>query len=400
MADFKVAFVGAGGINFGSTEGPWNHSDRLERYLGSSLHITAIIDPDSNRARTILSSKRANRKVASSYTKTDIFPSIQAFVDAIRKGKTPRPDATFVGLPPIAHGTVESGIETALANAGLNFFVDKPLSCHPLEQVKRCGEIVRKSNVIVSVGYMLRYLKAVEKMKDMIKKHNIKVMATNANYMSSYATIPKPFWWDASQCGGPIVEQGTHLCDLSLHFGGPFKPSSVRAHCIPCPPNPPDTKHIGHLSSVPSVIAESKLAPQNRIPRITTAIWQYESGAMGTFTHGLVLGGKDKPFQVALEVWGDQWWLRLEDIYEGGKLLFRRPGSDKVETVLFGDDDPYMNEVIPFVEAVKRKKAGSTGDVAKDSGILCTYEDGLRTYELTWKIKVQSEAEAAGKAKL
>ena len=53
---------------------------------------------------------------------------------------------------------------------------------------------------------------AVKKMQDMIKEHKIRVMATNATYMSSYATIPKPFWWDVSQCGGPIVEQGTHLC--------------------------------------------------------------------------------------------------------------------------------------------------------------------------------------------
>lgn len=28
---FKVAIVGAGGINFGTDEGPWNHSFRLEK---------------------------------------------------------------------------------------------------------------------------------------------------------------------------------------------------------------------------------------------------------------------------------------------------------------------------------------------------------------------------------
>ena len=29
---FKVVIVGAGGINFGTDEGPWNHSFRLEKY--------------------------------------------------------------------------------------------------------------------------------------------------------------------------------------------------------------------------------------------------------------------------------------------------------------------------------------------------------------------------------
>ena len=99
--------------------------------------------------------------------------------------------------------------------------------------------------------------------------------------------------------------------------------STIRAHCIPCPPMPSDSSHIGHLKNVPSVINEAKLSRENRIPRITTAIWQYESGAVGTFTHGIVLAGSEKPFQVALEVWGDGWWLRLEDIYEGGTLKFR-----------------------------------------------------------------------------
>ena len=31
--DFRVAIVGAGNINFGSDEGPWNHSFRLEQYV-------------------------------------------------------------------------------------------------------------------------------------------------------------------------------------------------------------------------------------------------------------------------------------------------------------------------------------------------------------------------------
>ena len=32
--DFRVVILGAGNINFGSDEGPWNHSFRLEHKLG------------------------------------------------------------------------------------------------------------------------------------------------------------------------------------------------------------------------------------------------------------------------------------------------------------------------------------------------------------------------------
>jgi len=30
---FNVVFVGAGGINFGASHVPWNHSLRLERFI-------------------------------------------------------------------------------------------------------------------------------------------------------------------------------------------------------------------------------------------------------------------------------------------------------------------------------------------------------------------------------
>ena len=40
----KVGFVGAGGVSFGTKEGPWNHSVRLEKM--PDVKFTAIIDPD------------------------------------------------------------------------------------------------------------------------------------------------------------------------------------------------------------------------------------------------------------------------------------------------------------------------------------------------------------------
>ena len=39
-----MGFVGAGGVSFGTKEGPWNHSVRLEKM--PDVKFTAIIDPD------------------------------------------------------------------------------------------------------------------------------------------------------------------------------------------------------------------------------------------------------------------------------------------------------------------------------------------------------------------
>ncbi len=64
---------------------------------------------------------------------------------------------------------------------------------------------------------------------------------------------------------GPIVEQGTHFCDLSRYFGGDVDISSVSAHSLDW-----DEK-AGRLSKMR--IDESKISPENRIPRVTAATW-------------------------------------------------------------------------------------------------------------------------------
>jgi predicted dehydrogenase len=112
---------------------------------------------------------------------------------------------------------------------------------------------------------MLRYLKAVQKMKQIINENELTVMATIARYACAYEKGAKPDWWDKRLSGGPIVEQGTHFCDLSRYFGGEVDISSVQAHSLEWDERP------GQLSKMP--IDESKIAGENRLPRVTTANW-------------------------------------------------------------------------------------------------------------------------------
>jgi predicted dehydrogenase len=68
-----------------------------------------------------------------------------------------------------------------------------------------------KAGNIVSVGYMLRYLRCVQKMKQIIHENDLTVMATIARYACAYEAIAKPAWWDKSVDMGPVIEQGTHF---------------------------------------------------------------------------------------------------------------------------------------------------------------------------------------------
>ena len=51
MAELRVLFIGAGAVNFGGAEGPWDHSRRLEGEGG--VHIVAIADPDLPKAKQV-----------------------------------------------------------------------------------------------------------------------------------------------------------------------------------------------------------------------------------------------------------------------------------------------------------------------------------------------------------
>jgi Putative oxidoreductase C terminal domain len=129
---------------------------------------------------------------------------------------------------------------------------------------------------------MLRYLKTVQMMKKIIRDNNLTVMATIARYACAYESIVKPDWWNKelrfvsirgtpqilliiSSSGGPVIEQGTHFCDLSRYFGGDVDIQTIQAHAVGWDEAP------GRLSKIG--IDESKIDPSKRISRVTTANW-------------------------------------------------------------------------------------------------------------------------------
>ncbi|CAE6516675.1 unnamed protein product [Rhizoctonia solani] len=338
--DFNVVFIGAGNIMFGSPEGPWNHSFRFEHKLGPRLKVVALIDPALDRAAAALQKKR-DSFVVSAYQDTKMYKTIDEFAKSMTPSEKPR--AIVVGSPPHWRGTDLPGRDLELKLLqhfpGVAMFIEKPVSTGPYTTALDISRKIEAAGNLCSVGYMLRYLKAVQMMKQIIEDKELVVMATSARYVCAYEVIAKPDWWDKSRDQGPIVEQGTHFCDLSRYFGGDVDISSVMAHSVEWDEEP------GHLTKIP--IDESKIAPENRIPRVTTATWKYENGAVGTLTHAVALHGQK--YSCELEVYLDGYQMRLVDPYHIPTLYIRRPGDDYEETYRFGDDDPFFSEATkPF----------------------------------------------------
>ncbi|KAF9453196.1 hypothetical protein P691DRAFT_695150 [Macrolepiota fuliginosa MF-IS2] len=386
--DFNVVFIGAGNIMFGSDEGPWNHSFRFEHKLGRRLKVVALIDPAIERATAVLQ-KKCDSFVVSAYQDTRVYKTLEDFI----KNMTPRerPRAIVIGSPPMFRGSLHVGrdIEVQILKhfPGVAMFIEKPIATGPYEYIKdgfQVARMITETKTICSVGYMLRYLKAVQLMKQIIEENNLTVMSTIARYACAYESIAKPDWWDKSKSAGPIIEQGTHFCDLSRYFGGEVDISSVQAHSLEWDEN------AGQLSQMR--IDESKIAPENRIPRVTAATWKYDSGAVGSFTHVVALQGTN--YSCELEVYADGYLLKLVNPYVQPVLHIRRPGDDFEQTTTFPDDDPFFSEVSNLIDIIE--------DIEEDpeaAQILSNYEDAVKTYEFTWAIRLASERSRAAKLK-
>ena len=288
--------------------------------------------------------------------------------------------AIWVGSPPAYRGSEQPGrdLERHLVEAfpNVGIFIEKPVSTGPVDQAQKVAQLLEKSGNMVSVGYMLRYLKVVQKMKQILEENNLKVMATNARYIMAYEHTAKIEWWNKAETCGPIVEQATHFCDLSRYFGGEVDLSTVMAHSLE------HFEPAGHLSKIP--IDESKIAPENRIPRITCATWKYESGAVGSLTHAVALQGFN--YSTEIDVLADGYSLRLVDPYNAPALYFRRPGDDHEEVVRYQNDDPFFSEVSNLIDNIEHGPGSAP--------ILSSYDDAVKTYALSWAIRNASEASA------
>ena len=140
----------------------------------------------------------------SAYENTRVYKTLDDFVRNMTKKEMPR--AVIVGSPPMFRGTLQPGrdIEMQILKhfPGVALFIEKPAATGPASEIPEAFAVAKKINetgTIHSVGYMLRYLKAVQMMKQIINENNLTVMATIARYACAYEAIAKPDWWDKSR---------------------------------------------------------------------------------------------------------------------------------------------------------------------------------------------------------
>ena len=241
-------------------------------------------------------------------------------------------DAMYVCVPPFAH----TDAEILAAQRGVHLFVEKPVAL-TLEKAQEVAAAIRESGVMSSAGYVLRYLKGTTQARKLLQGRDIAMVASNR-----WSGIPGVPWWRVmEQSGGQLVEMTTHQVDLMRALAGEIVEVSSRS----------DYRVLGDL-------------PDFTIPDAQIALFQFESGAIGYLSTSCALtsgGGR-----------GDMEFVTRDAVvrWEGDTASVSPEGALPLPEVT--EPHPSIDEA--FVKAV------ATGD---RSLILCDYEDGLRTLDVT-----------------
>ncbi|HIE52062.1 MAG TPA: Gfo/Idh/MocA family oxidoreductase [Armatimonadetes bacterium] len=190
----RIGFVGCGGIAEAHMKGLANYSRAA---------LVAFCDPRVERAQemaALYGTKKA-----------------QVFAEAKDMFATVELDAVYFCLPPFAHGAEFEAIER-----GIPFFVEKPVNLY-LEQAREIAAAVEEKGLLTSVGYMNRYRKGVQRVKELLADDPPVLVL--GGWIGG-TPRPRPgvgiwqWWVQKDLSGGQFLEQVTHTVDLVRYLCG------------------------------------------------------------------------------------------------------------------------------------------------------------------------------------
>ena len=132
------------------------HSRSLYSKLGPRLKVVALIDPNIERASSVLYKKRETF-VRSAYENTRIFKTLEDYVQSMLPRDRPR--AVIVGSPPMFRGTTKPArdIELQILShfPGVALFIEKPIATGPEDEIAeafKVSQAIVDSGAVCSVG--------------------------------------------------------------------------------------------------------------------------------------------------------------------------------------------------------------------------------------------------------
>jgi len=313
-----VGFVGCGGIAESHLKGLVNNPD---------VAIVGFCDINLERAK----------EMATRYgTEGKVFERAKDMFDALQL------DAVYFCLPPFAHGA-----ELEAVKRGIPFFVEKPINLY-LERAMRIAEAIKKKKLLTSVGYMNRYRKGVQMVRDLAKEDQPILLLGGwiGGTPKSKGGAIWSWWIRKEKSGGQFLEQVTHTVDLARFI-------------------------CGEVSEVHAFAAKGLNieAPQEyNIEDASVVNLKFKNGAIGNLWASCSANGGGGG--VNLNIYANN----MTALFTGWEHSLRLLRKDREPEEIKGEPDIFAIEDDAFIKAVRENDP---------SRILCQYADGLKTLEIT-----------------
>jgi predicted dehydrogenase len=242
-----------------------------------------------------------------------------------------RLDALYICVPPYAHGD----LEIRAAGKGIHLFVEKPVNLS-IDRALRARRAIREAGILSQVGYGLRYLPAIVRLKALLAGQEV-----GTAHVQRWKGLPETAWWRRyDQSGGQLVEMTTHQVDVLRWVMGEVEAVSAsysyRLH---------------------------RDAEDITVPDSQAVLLQFRSGASATVSTTCAVGGGGRSSM--------EFVLRGARVsVQGSELRIHPDDSDLLPPEPL--DTPEISAA--FVRAV------ATGD---GSLLRSSYEDALRTAVVT-----------------
>jgi predicted dehydrogenase len=253
-----------------------------------------------------------------------------------------RLDALYICVPPYAHGAPE----LAAVEAGLPFFVEKPIAVDLETAEEIAGALAAGPSLAAAVGYHWRYLDIYDHARVLLEENPARLAL---GYWLD-ATPPPGWWVRQSFSGGQTIEQATHVLDLARTL-------------------------VGEVTTV--YAAGSRISrddfPKADIDDVSTATLRFETGAVGSISSTSLLRWSHR---IGLHTVSDGMMIELAEFELMVDVGQGRP-------VTPADGDPFVRGDRAFVDAVQ----------GKDDRIKVPYDDALKTHRLACAV-ARSAAEA------
>lgn len=259
-------------------------------------------------------------------------------------------DAAYILIPTYAHGAPER----SCVKHSVPFLVEKPLGLDP-DDLRDLVKEVEDSGVIAAAGFMNRYRKSINRVKDLLADDPVILMdgawiggpplKREGDY---FANNPIGQWWPVkAKSGGQFVEQVIHTVDLARYFGGDV--AEVFAYAA-----------NGYNKKLPNLVDNYT----NDDAMVVSM--KFESGAIANI---MACCSAQKGGGVFLNVWTANHSAKFTDWAHHLHLL--KNGEPGYEEIIKGDiEDIFPLEDRTFINAVK------SGD---RSAIKSTHADGARS---------------------